>query len=192
MPKNFDRALKARPAASPRHAGSGPRLKTNDPNGSPLRLRNRSCDQLRLRRACPSGPELTLLRYSCCAYQSCVRSLATGNRSSMGRRSFVTGLKGAAICSRYLDYRHHRRPGHVYEDARNVPQQHSETEGFALDSRSPQTVLKTAGLASAAVHQGPLELNRGGRQSAVVRSRPQSSASLAVILAVIARNAPCG
>src|SRR5579864_2703435 len=37
----------------PQDAG---RRKTNDPNGSPLRLRFQSCDQIRLRRTCPSGP----------------------------------------------------------------------------------------------------------------------------------------
>src|SRR5229473_175312 len=49
-------------------------------------------------------------------------------------------------------------------------------------SSAPQTVLKTAGLASGIVHQGPLQFNHWRRQSPTVHSRPQSSASLAVIL----------
>jgi hypothetical protein len=48
----------------------------------------------------------------------------------------------------------------------------------------PQTVLKTAGLTSADVHQRPPRFNLCCRDSVVVRYRPQSSASLAVILAV--------
>src|SRR5216684_1236917 len=51
-------------------------------------------------------------------------------------------------------------------------------------SSAPQTVLKTAGLASRDVHPRPLKLNQGHRQSAAFRSCPQSSARLAVILAV--------
>src|SRR4029077_16435895 len=34
--------------------------KTSDPNGSPLKLRNRPCDQLRHPRTCPSGPTRTV------------------------------------------------------------------------------------------------------------------------------------
>ena len=51
-------------------------------------------------------------------------------------------------------------------------------------SSAPQTVLKTAGLSSANVHQRPRKFNRRHRQSMVVRSRPQLSGGAAVILAV--------
>jgi hypothetical protein len=49
---------------------------------------------------------------------------------------------------------------------------------------APQTVLKTVGLLCATVHQRPLTFGRRGRQSVVVRLRPQSSLGLAVFLAV--------
>ena len=49
---------------------------------------------------------------------------------------------------------------------------------------APQTVLKTAGLASIDIHQRPLEFNRRSLESTVVRPRPPLSAGAAVILAV--------
>ena len=49
----------------------------------------------------------------------------------------------------------------------------------------PATILKTAGLASASVHEGPLKFGRQRRQSALVSVRPQSSVGLAVFLAVM-------
>jgi hypothetical protein len=54
-------------------------------------------------------------------------------------------------------------------------------------SGQPPPVLKTAGQLFAAVHQRPLGFSCRDRQSVVVRCRPQSSASLAVILAVSPR-----
>jgi hypothetical protein len=51
-------------------------------------------------------------------------------------------------------------------------------------SSAPQTVLKTAGLTSATVHQHPSTFDRLSHESAVVHPRPQLSAGLAVILAV--------
>src|ERR1700676_5479219 len=51
--------------------------KTNDPNGSPLRLRIQSCDQFRLRRTCPSGPKQTVTKILTCAYRSFSSSQAT-------------------------------------------------------------------------------------------------------------------
>jgi hypothetical protein len=53
----------------------------------------------------------------------------------------------------------------------------------------PQTVLKTAELTSADVHQSPPRFNLCCRHSAVMRYRPQSSAGLAVFLAVKIRTA---
>jgi hypothetical protein len=56
---------------------------------------------------------------------------------------------------------------------------------------APQTVLKTASLASAIVHQLPPEFGRESYESAAVRYWPPSSAGLAVILAVsVAASSP--
>ncbi len=49
---------------------------------------------------------------------------------------------------------------------------------------APQTVLKTAGLASAPVHQGPPQFDDWLAHSVITHRRPQLSAMLAVILAV--------
>ena len=49
---------------------------------------------------------------------------------------------------------------------------------------APQTVLKTASLKSALVHERALEFGRSVQESLIVRLRPQSSAGLAVSLAV--------
>ena len=51
---------------------------------------------------------------------------------------------------------------------------------------APQTVLKTAGLASMTIRQRPLEFDRYLEDSMVVRTRALMSGSLAVNLAVIA------
>jgi hypothetical protein len=51
-------------------------------------------------------------------------------------------------------------------------------------SSAPQTVLKTAGLQSITVHQGPVEFDRQLAHSIIIQPRPQSSGMLAVILAV--------
>jgi hypothetical protein len=56
-------------------------------------------------------------------------------------------------------------------------------------SSAPQTVLKTAGLASADVHQRPLKMAGNYRESANIHNGPPRFASLAVILAVMT---PCG
>jgi hypothetical protein len=53
-----------------------------------------------------------------------------------------------------------------------------------LDFQRPQTVLKTAGLASATIHQRPLEFDRQLAYSTIVRRRPLRSGKLALILAV--------
>jgi hypothetical protein len=50
---------------------------------------------------------------------------------------------------------------------------------------APQTVLKTAWLASADVHHSPPGFNLSCWHSVVVRHRPQSSVGLAVFLAVV-------
>ena len=52
-------------------------------------------------------------------------------------------------------------------------------------SSAPQTVLKTAGLASAAVRRRPLEFGRRGSESMTVLVRPQSAVVSAVSLAVV-------
>jgi len=49
---------------------------------------------------------------------------------------------------------------------------------------APQTFLKTAGPASMTVHQGPREFDRQLAHSMIIHPRSQSSAVLAVILAV--------
>jgi len=49
----------------------------------------------------------------------------------------------------------------------------------------PQTVLKTAGLASATIHRRPDQFSRRDRQSLIVHVRTPSFAGLAVFLAVI-------
>jgi hypothetical protein len=49
---------------------------------------------------------------------------------------------------------------------------------------APQTVLKTAGLASVTVHQRLLEFDRSLAHSTIIRLHPQLSGTLAVILAV--------
>src|SRR6266849_3434653 len=54
-------------------------------------------------------------------------------------------------------------------------------------SSAPQTVLKTARLASGSVHERMLPFGCKPRLSTIVRCRPQRSADLAVILAVIGR-----
>ena len=59
-------------------------------------------------------------------------------------------------------------------------------------SSAPQTVLKTAGLASASVHQGPPKFDRLSRESIIVRARPQISVGLAVNLAVSEPSKPSG
>jgi len=51
-------------------------------------------------------------------------------------------------------------------------------------SSAPQTVLKTAGLPSARLRQGPHKFGHQRQHSMLVRIRPQSSAGLAVFLAV--------
>jgi hypothetical protein len=57
-----------------------------------------------------------------------------------------------------------------------------EPEWTPVDT--PPTVLKTAGLTSADVHDGPPRFDLCRRYSAVVRHHPQSSVGLAVVLAV--------
>jgi len=54
----------------------------------------------------------------------------------------------------------------------------------SCDFQSPQTVLKTAGLASASVRQGTPKFDRLSRESKIVRARPQISVGLAVNAAV--------
>ena len=49
---------------------------------------------------------------------------------------------------------------------------------------APQTVLETAGLVCASVHQSPSEFDLGSFDSMAVHDRALSSAMLAVILAV--------
>jgi hypothetical protein len=49
---------------------------------------------------------------------------------------------------------------------------------------APQTVLKTAGVASTPIHDGPDKFNFERSRSAIVRQRPLSCAALAVFLAV--------
>ena len=52
-------------------------------------------------------------------------------------------------------------------------------------ANTPQTVLKTAGLASFSVHQRPLEFDRRLADSTFVRCRPQASGNLAVMLGLL-------
>jgi hypothetical protein len=63
-----------------------------------------------------------------------------------------------------------------------------ECELVWISVDTPQTVLKTAGVASAAVHQRSPTLYGLRRESMIVRRRPQSSAGLAVFLAVTEPN----
>jgi len=75
-------------------------------------------------------------------------------------------------------------PGTLVEDAREVYSNAVLIRGLeGLDSRSPQTVLKTAGLASTAVHQPPPEFGYYLADSKVVRPLPHLYSKLAVILA---------
>ena len=74
-----------------------------------------------------------------------------------------------------------RRPGWVRFPSIPATSRGYDSQG---DSQKPQTVLKTAGLASTAVHQCPPEFGYYLADSKVVRPLPQLYSKLAVILAV--------
>ena len=61
-----------------------------------------------------------------------------------------------------------------------------ESEWTSMDA--PQTVVKAAGLTSVSVHQCPLKIAAGDRESANIHNRPPRLAGLAVILAVESRH----